>query len=363
MALLGEESWRGAEIARLERNVAGGIAGKEIVFAQGDASTVAAARSEAERLIEQKKMPAILGTYSSSRCMAASEVAARKGIAYFEMGAIANAITTRGYKTIWRTNPTAADFSRAQVHFIRDWYADKLGKKPTEVRVSIAHEDSDYGTSVADSFTKIAEEVGVQVVSVEPYAANTNDLSSVIFRLRKAKADIVVAVSYANDAILLSRQAYELKLNIPLIGTGGGHSIQSFADGLGEEANGVFNVDFTQYEVNKEFTPGLDEFLALYRKTFNEEPRSGHSLTNYMGAKVVFDIIEKTDGSLDPAKLLEVTQSLEIAPGTTATGWGVNFNEGGQNVKALPLVTQWRDGKLVTVWPESAAVMAPMVPE
>lgn len=363
LALLGEESFRGAEIARLVRNEAGGIAGKEIVFVKGDASTVAAARSEAERLIEQQKVPGILGTYSSSRCMAASEVAARKGIPYFELGAIANAITTRGYNTIWRTNPTAADFSKAQIAFITEWYAPKLGKKPSEMRVSIAHEDSDYGTSVADSFSELAKEAGVQIVSVEPYAANTSDLSSVIFRLRKAEPDIVMAVSYANDAILLSRQAYELKLGAPIMGTGGGHSLQSFADALGKEANGVLNVDFTQYAVNEEFAPGLMKFLALYKKTFNEEPRSGHSLANYMGANLVFDILEKTGGSFDPAKVREVAMAMDIAPGETPTGWGVKFAENGQNVKAMPLVTQWRDEKLVTVWPEGAAVMEPMIAE
>lgn len=363
LALLGEESWRGAEIARLMRNEAGGIAGKEVLFAKGDANTVASSRSEAERLIEQQKVPAILGTYSSSRCMAASEVAARKGIPYFELGAIANAITTRGYDTIWRTNPTAADFSKAQIAFITDWYAPKLGKKPAEVRVSIAHEDSDYGTSVADSFSKMAEAAGVQIVSVEPYAANTSDLSSVIFRLRKADPDIVMAVSYANDAILLSRQAYELKLGAPILGTGGGHSLQSFADALGKEANGVFNVDFTQYAVDEDFAPGLKDFLALYKKTFNEEPRSGHSLANFMGANVVFDILEKTGGSFDPAKIREAAMAMDIPKGETATGWGVKFDENGQNIKAMPLVTQWREGKLVTVWPPDAAVMEPVIPE
>jgi branched-chain amino acid transport system substrate-binding protein len=363
LALLGEESWRGAEIARLMRNKAGGIAGKQIVFVNGDASTVAAARSEAERLIEQDKVPGILGTYSSSRCMAASEVAARKGIPYFELGAIANAITGRGYKTIWRTNPTAADFSKAQIAFITDWYAPKLGKKLADMRISIAHEDSDYGTSVADSFSKLAKAVGLQVVSVEPYSANANDLSSVIFRLRKAHPDLVVAVSYANDAILLSRQAYELKLGAPIMGTGGGHSLQSFADALGKKANGVFNVDFTQYAVKEDFAPGLKNFLALYKKTFHGEPRSGHSLANFMGANVVFDILEKTGGSFDPAKIREAAMAMDIPKGKTATGWGVKFDENGQNTRAVPLVTQWRDGKLVTVWPPDAAVMEPMIPK
>jgi len=363
LALLGEESWRGAEIARLERNKQGGIAGRQIEFIEGDCHDVAAARSEAERLIEQKKVGLIIGSYSSSRSMAATEVAARKNIPYFELGAIANAITGRGYRTVWRTNGTARDFSRSQVDFITDWLADQLGKPPAEVRVSIAHEDSDYGSSVAASFKELATEAGIQLVSVEPYASTSSDLSSVIFRLRQADPDIVIAVSYAQDAILLSRQAIELELKKPFFGTGGGHSLKSFQEALGSKTDGILNVDFTQYEVKTEFTPGLEEFLALYRETFKEEPKSGHSLANYMGAKVVFDILEKTGGNPEPDKIREVAMALDIADGATATGWGVKFDDKGQNARAKPLITQWRDGKLVTVWPEQAALMPPIMPE
>ena len=46
LALLGEESWRGAEIARLERNKQGGIAGRQIEFVEGDCHDVAAARQQ-----------------------------------------------------------------------------------------------------------------------------------------------------------------------------------------------------------------------------------------------------------------------------------------------------------------------------
>lgn len=363
LALLGEESWRGAEIARQERNKRGGIAGREIVFVEGDCSDVAAARSEAERLIEQKKVGAIIGSYSSSRSMAATEVAARKNVLYFELGAIANDITNRGYQTIWRTNPTAQDFSLSQVDFITNWVAPQMGKAPADIRVSIAHEDSDYGTSVAASFKELAETVGIKVVSIEPYAATSSDLSSVIFRLRKAEPDLIIAVSYAQDAILLSRQAYEFKLKTPFFGTGGGHSLKSFQEALGNETEGVLNVDFTQYEVDQSFTPGLQEFLALYKEIFKEEPKSGHSLANYMGAKVVFDILEKTGGSFDPGKVREVAMAVDIKAGSTATGWGVKFDDKGQNVRAKPLITEWRGGKLVTVWPEGAALMPPVLPK
>lgn len=361
LSLLGEESWRGAEIARKVRNEKGGVAGKEIVFVRGDASSTSAAKSETERMIDRKEVPAILGTYSSALCKVASEVAARKGILYFELGAIAENITERGYETIFRTNPTAVDFSKTQVDFITEWYAPQLDKKPDEMRIAFAHEDSDYGSSMAENFSELAEDAGLNIVTVEPYPANTNDLSSVILRLRRADPDIVVAVSYANDAILMARQAHEMKLKAPIMGTGGGHSLQSFVDALDKEAEGVLNVDFTQIEVNEEFTPGLKDFLTMYKKMYDERPRSGHSLANYMGANIVFDLIEETGGSLDPKQIREAAKDIDIEIGETATGWGTKFNDEGQNVRAEPFVTQWRDGKLVTVWPEGPAVMDPMI--
>ena len=363
LALLGEESWRGVELARIERNEAGGIAGKQIVYDNGDCPDVAAARSEVERLIHQNNIKLVIGTYSSSRDMAATEVAARNNIPYFELGAIANEITQRGYKTVFRTNPTALDFSRAQVDFINEWLAEKLGKKPSEIKVAIAHEDSDYGTSVAASFADLAKEKGIQIVLVEPYGATSSDLSSVIFRLRKAAPDIIVAVSYAQDAILLSRQMHELKVNVPLFGTGGGHSLQSFSDALGEHAEGVFDSDFTQFAVNTEFTPGLEKFVAMYKEKFGEDPRSGHSLTHYTGARIVFDILEKTGGDMDPAKIAEAAKSMDLPEGSTPTGWGVKFNENGQNVRSRAFVMQWRDGKIVTVYPKAAAAMDPALPK
>jgi branched-chain amino acid transport system substrate-binding protein len=361
LALLGEESFRGAELARLKRNKAGGVAGAEIVYVTGDASTVGAARSEAERLMEQKKVPLIIGTYSSSRCMAASEVAARKGVPFFELGGIANEITTRGYKTVWRTNPTALDFTKAQIDFIVKFLAPSLKKQPSEVKLSVVHEDSDYGTSCAASFMNLAKETGIQVISVEPYAANSSDLSPVILRLRKAAPDMVVAVSYAQDAILLSRQAHELKFKAPFFGTGGGHTLRSFSDALGPVAEGVLNSDFTQYEVNRSFCPGLDEFLAAYKEKYGEEPRSGHSLTNYVGALILFDILEKTGGNMEPEAIRKAAMAYDVPLGKTASGWGIKFDETGQNALAPAFVTQWQGGKLVTVWPKSAAIAEPKI--
>jgi branched-chain amino acid transport system substrate-binding protein len=359
LALLGEESFRGAEIARRQRNEDGGVAGSQIEYVRADVPDPNAARSEAERLVSRERLQLLIGTYSSALAMTSSEVAARRGASYFELGAITDAFTDRGYETVYRTNPPAKEFAASQVRFIEEWLAPQLGKNPSEFRLAIAHEDSDYGTSVAEDIRNEADPVGINIVSVQPYDAEASDLTPVVLRVKNSNPDTVIAVSYAQDSILLSRQAQQQELGAPIFGTGGGHSLKSFIETVGEAGDGVFNVDFTQYEVNKEFTPGLERFVDSYKQAYNSDPRSGHSLANFFGANVVFDILENAEGSLEPDRVGEAVKAYTVEQGTTTTGWGVEFDENGQNTRAQPFVMQWRDGELVTVYPKEAAVMEP----
>lgn len=172
----------------------------------------------------------------------------------------------------------------------------------------------------------------------------------------------MIAVSYLNDSVLLARQSEELGLNVPVfIGSGGGHTMTDFKDAMGEKANGILNVDFPQYQINKDFTPGIEEFLKLYKEKYGTEPRSGHSLANFMGMKVALDVIDKV-GEIDPDKLKEEALKYTAEAGTTVTGWGVEFDkESGQNQLSTPYVHQWIDGELKTVWPEDVAVEEPQI--
>ena len=45
-----------------------------------------------------------------------------------------------------------------------------------------------------------------------------------------------------------------------------------------------------------------------------------------------------------------------IAPGATATGWCVKFDDKGQNIRAKPVLLQRQDGSQITVFPKAAAV-------
>ncbi|MFP5105651.1 ABC transporter substrate-binding protein [Neobacillus sp. C211] len=363
LALLGEESFRGAELAVEEANKNGGIAGgKKIKLVKGDAVDADAAQAEANRLINQENIKSIIGSYSSSISFAASEVAERSGVLYWELGAVSDSITDRNYKYVLRTNPPASNFSKVHIEFIKNVVTKKLGKSLEDIKVAIAHEDSSYGTTIADEATKLAKKEGINVVANQGYSAGTNDLSSVILNIKKAAPDVIIAVSYLNDSILLARQSEELGLKVPVfIGSGGGHTMSDFKDAMGEKANGIFDIDFPQYQINRDVTPGIEQFIKLYKEKYGQEPRSGHSLTNYMGMKVVLDTMDKV-GEVDPDKLKEEALKYTTKVGSTVTGWGVEFDKkSGQNKLSQPYVHEWINGELKTVWPENVAVEEPQI--
>lgn len=360
LALLGEESWRGANLAAQAINEAGGIDGREVELVQADVPDVNAATSEARRMLDNEGLDLAIGTYSSSLALAASEVYARGGGTYAELGAISEEFTDRGYETVWRTNPAAGSFAETQIEFVSEFVAPELGIGLDEVEVLLVHEDSSYGSSVARSAEELAEEAGIENIAYEPYSAESTDLSSTVLGIQRADPDVVIAVSYASDAILLARQMQENGVVVPaFIGTGGGHTLSGFGETLGEAANHVFNVDFTQYAVDPESTPGLEEFVAMYEEEYGQQPASGHSLANYMGANVVFDILAETGGDTSAEAFGEAAAAYTAERGTTATGWGVDFDDTGQNTEAAPYVMQWRDGTLETVWPETVATVEP----
>lgn len=361
LAQLGDESFRGLELAVEERNAKGGVLGEKIQLVKADAVDANQAVGEARRLTSVENVAVVFGTFSSALSYAATQVTELAGVPFFELGAISDSITDRGYKNVYRSNSTAKNFAYAMVDTVKDVIAPELGVDPKTLRLAIIHEDGLYGKTVAQFQQERAKELGLNVVETLPYSAKAVDLSSLILRLRGAKVDVVLQTSYQNDTILFFRQAKAAGFKPKAaIGAGGGYSLVDTAKALGKDIEGAFNIDFPQFLTNEKGAPGLGAFVEAYKKRYGTEPRSGHSLVNYVGAKAFLDIIEQA-GSTDAAKVREAVLAYKRPVGSTPTGWGFDFGENGQNKAVTTTLMQWQDGKLVTVWPADAAVAKPIV--
>ena len=152
LAETGADLKRGYEFAVNKINEAGGIknlGGAKIRLIYADtAGKPEVGAAEAERLITEEKVVALLGAYQSSVTKTSSEVAERYHVPYLNGDSSSPALTERGYKWYFRTFPHDAMFARQHVDFVK-WLNDKYGANIK--RIAIIHEDTEWGTKCAEA--------------------------------------------------------------------------------------------------------------------------------------------------------------------------------------------------------------------
>lgn len=357
-ALLGDEHFRGLELAAEERNAAGGLLGKPIRLLKGDAADAAQAQAEVKRLMGPERAVAVFGTCVSALSFAATQAAELQGVPYLELGAIADPITERGFRLLVRTCPRATDIGRLAVDTVADLLAPAWNRPAEAVRVAVLHEDSLHGQSVAAAEEAQLKARGMALLERVAYAARGVDWAPILQRMREAGAEVLLHAGYQNDVLLLYRGLRELGWRPGmLIGAGAGYSLADTAHAIGPDIEGTLTVDVPPFEVSDRFAPGVRPFLEAYRRRYGSDPRSGHSLANYVGARAAFEAIQRGAGT-DRDRIRAALAATDLAEGGTANGWGIRFDDKGQNTRARPLLQQWQGGRLLAVAPAEAAVAA-----
>ncbi len=363
LAVQGKLHLEGYEIMRdLINSRFGGVMGKKLVFATGDAVDPTTAASEATRLATREGVKIISGTFSSTLCGAASEAAARQNVIYWETSCVDPRFTRRNMKNVFRTEIDGNGFGWYNIEFIATYLAQRLGKKPSELKIAYLSEDSSYGQSVTEAArTRAKTEFGMQEVALEYYQFTSNDLTPIILKLKNADPDILHHIARDQDAILFWRQAREQNLQVKAVLHAGatGYGNQGFGKAFGNDANGPF--------VLLEPGPGLiiEKFRpegqlierafrdAVKAKTGSDVPTGAHQLAGggLWILKLALDAA-KSD-ALDPFRAAVMKMDLPV--GSTINGWGVKFDQTGQNAndRVQHYMLQWQNGSLVTVWPEA----------
>ena len=362
LAAEGKRHLEGYELMRdLINERFGGVMGKKLVFAVGDAPDPTAAASEATRLATREGVKIISGTFSSTLCGAASEAASRQNVIYWETSCVDPRFTRRGLKNVFRTEVDGTGFGWYNVEFIAKHLAHRLGKKTSELRVAFLSEDSSYGQSVTEMARQRAkQEFGMQEVSAEYYTFTTNDLTPTILKLKTANPDILHHIARNQDAILFWRQAREQNFQVKAVVHAGatGYGSPDFGKAFGNDANGPFALlEPGPGLIIEKLRPEGQRIERAFReavkaKTGSDIPAGGHQLAagGLWLLKLALDAA-KTD---DLDKFRAAVLAMDLPVGSAINGWGVKFDESGQNANARVqhYMLQWQGGQLVTVWPE-----------
>jgi branched-chain amino acid transport system substrate-binding protein len=358
LASLGNDVLRGFQLARSFVNAKGGVFGQPVEFVQVDVPGSTEATSQAQRLITSDRVKVIVGSYASAISFAASQVAERNRVVYFEQGAVADDITSRGFKYLFRFIYTSTELGRKCAEYVTDKIIPGVGLDPKSAKVAILTENSNNGTAVGAGAKAWFEEKGVQIVDYTSYDFKTNDLSSVVQRYKSLGVDIVLAEQYTPDAILFWRQAREADLKLKaMIGNGGGHNVNEFADAVGDDVNGILNTGTSVYIDPAALTP---EAAALFKRFHEEYPKmfdgrkpSAHSGMGFNAMYTILTDILPAAGSMDAEKIREAALAMDKPTGSAIVGWGLKFDPKTQNnTRAFPTYDQWQDRQIKSIGPE-----------
>ena len=361
LALLGDESFRGLELAIEGRNAAGGALGRPLRLIRADAADEAAAAAETRRLVAgNERVAAIFGSFASSVALPGSQVAEGAGVPWFELGALGDALVERGFRWIFRASPRAADFAACSIEGVTEVLAPALGLSADRLRLAIAHEDAAGGNSVGAVQEQLARARGLILVERAAYASRAADLNALVQRLRGLEAEVVLHTGAPGDELLLFRAFRDAGWRPRMvIGTAGGYGLAETARSLGDALTGAMSADLTPFAVNERYAPGARAFADAYLRRYGAEPRSGHGLGCFVGAQMFLEALHRGGGP-EKERVRAAVLALDIAAGTTATGWGARFDERGQNTRAQPVLCQWQKGpqglRQVAVHPQAASV-------
>src|SRR5437868_14643437 len=147
----------------------------EVVFADNQGSP-AAGQNQALRLITEEKVVALTGAYQSGITLTASAIAEKYGIPFLNGESVAANLTERGFKWFFRVTPVASDFAQIYLDFLKEM---KAGGQKVD-NVALVHENTEYGTSVANVITGLFKDNGLSIAQAIAYSANTTAVTSQI---------------------------------------------------------------------------------------------------------------------------------------------------------------------------------------
>jgi branched-chain amino acid transport system substrate-binding protein len=310
------------------------------------------ARAEAERLITQEHVVAIVGSYTSATAATISQVTERYEVPYMAADNSSPSLSQRGLKWFFRTSPHDEMFSQAMFDFMAD-----EGKKTGHPVKSVAlfYEDSIFGSDSSTVQRKLAKAAGMDVAADIKYRANSPSLSTEAQRLRQANADMILPSSYTSDAILIMRAMNEVGYKPKgVLAQAAGFQEQAFMTGAGPLAEGVMSRSSFAGDAIKA-RPAIVPVQAAYDQHNNKKLLNDNTSREITALQVLAAAIDAA-GSAKPDAIRVALTKTDIPGDQTIMPWkGVKFDQTGQNTEGTPVIQQIQGGGWKTIWPDAVA--------
>ena len=304
-----------------------------------------------EKLITEDKVDFLLGPFSSGIAISTTSIGEKYKKLTIAPLSNSTKIYSRGYKYVFSVLPPA---TRYLVRLLD--MAVTLEPKPETVAFLIR--DDPFGISAAEGAADHARSLGLEVVYEQKYPKDAKDLSSLLTQVKAKNPDILLSSTLFQDAVLITRQAKDLKVCPKILGFSVGPAIPDFVTELGDDAEYIYGSEW--------WLPTMDwkdpvfgsarEFAKAFKEKFGYTP-GYHAASGAAAGRILQDAL-RIAGTKDVDKVREALLNYN-----EPIFWGpIGWDETGQNIKGASVPIQIQNGKVVSVWPEEAREAEPLYP-
>ena len=335
-AAYGQMEWVGINVAL---NMIGTVLGRPLkLYLVDTKSDKIEAANAINRLIKKNKVVAIIGPTISSNALAAAPITEKANVPMISPSAT-NPMVTQNKKWVFRTC-----FIDPFQGLVAARYAyNVLKARKAAVIIDIAQ---DYSVALAKYFTKEFTRLGGKVVIRTFCQSGDQDFTAQISAILPKKPDVLYLPNYYTEDALISIQAKQLKLDVPILSGDGAQAPDLIK--IGKKA--VEGFMLTGHFHPKGATTGMGKkFINAFKKKY---PKKTMTAFHALGADALYVLVDalKRAGSTDPKKL---RQAISATRGFQGVSGVISIDKNGNAVKSA-VILKVKNGKfhyLATVNP------------
>jgi branched-chain amino acid transport system substrate-binding protein len=311
-ATFGISSHEGTVLAIEEINAAGGVLGKKLeLLTEDNQSKAGESATVVNKLISRDNVVAMLGEVASSRSLEAAPICLANKIPMISPSSTNPKVTETG-DYIFRVCFIDPFQGTVMANFATKTLKAKRVAVFTDVK-------SDYSKGLAKFFKERFLANGGELVAELDYNGGDKDFKGQLTAIKATNPDGVFVPGYYTECALISIQAKQLGLNVPLFGGDGWESDKLFEIG-GEAVSGNYLSTHYSPAVGSELSK---KFVASYKQRWNGKSPDALAACGYDSALVLADAIKRA-GSTDGQKVRDAIAATKNFPAVTGT---ITINE------------------------------------
>ncbi len=317
-ALSGESAVRGATLAIDEINTAGGVKGQKLELVVEDDQTTNEGVVSAYQKISSSGVVAATGISRSTMVLALMPYMAKYKIPVL-VGGTNVTITQKENPWVFRFRPSDGISAKVMAKFLAE---DLKAKK-----VAILYDTDAFGTGGKNGLEEAFKPLGVESQSFG-LTSHSTDFTAQLVKIKQYAPDAIATyITYSEDAAVVVRQAKEMGMNIPFMGSPS-LTAATTVKLAKDTVNGAYGVADYFPEQNEV----ANSFNKKYKEKYKDEP-DFYSAFVYDAVKVAAQVMEKKGTTPE-----QLADGLREFKGWTGTEGEYEFDKTGEGLHAYTVV-------------------------